>query len=61
MNEQRQEVFRVADEIYRQQPSWVTFFREVLGVDGIVRRFPRLPKLLPSLNRLASTKRSSRC
>jgi len=38
MNEQRQDVFRVADEIYRQRPSWVTFFREVLGVDGIVRQ-----------------------
>ena len=38
MNEQRQDVFRIADEIYRQRPSWVTFFREVLGVDGIVRQ-----------------------
>jgi predicted HicB family RNase H-like nuclease len=38
MSEQRQDVFRVADEIYRQRPSWVTFFREVLGVDGIVRQ-----------------------
>ena len=38
MNEQRQDVFRVADEIFRQRPSWVTFFREVLGVDGIVRQ-----------------------
>ena len=38
MNEQRQDVFRIADEIFRQRPSWVTFFREVLGVDGIVRQ-----------------------
>ena len=46
MNEQRQDVFRVADEIYRQQPSWVTFFREVLGVDGIVRRLYSTPEAL---------------
>jgi predicted HicB family RNase H-like nuclease len=31
-------VFRVASELFRQDPDWVTFFREVLGVDGIVRQ-----------------------
>ncbi len=46
MNEQRQDVFRVADEIYRQRPSWVTFFREVLGVDGIVRQVHATPESL---------------
>jgi predicted HicB family RNase H-like nuclease len=46
MTEQRQDVFRVADEIYRQRPSWVTFFREVLGVDGIVRRCYSTPEAL---------------
>lgn len=35
------EIQRVANELYRQSPDWVTFFREILGVDGIVRRlFP---------------------
>jgi len=38
MNEHRQEVFRVASELYRNDPDWVTFFREVLGLDGIIRR-----------------------
>lgn len=38
MNEKRQEVYRVASELYRQEPDWVTFFREVLGLDGLVRR-----------------------
>ena len=46
MNEQRQDVFRVADEIFRQRPSWVTFFREVLGVDGIVRQVYPTPEAL---------------
>ena len=31
-------VYRVASELYRQDPDWVTFFREVLGVEGVVRR-----------------------
>ncbi|MCP4190890.1 MAG: toxin-antitoxin system HicB family antitoxin [Planctomycetaceae bacterium] len=31
-------VYRVAADLYRQDPDWVTFFREVLGVEGLVRR-----------------------
>jgi predicted HicB family RNase H-like nuclease len=31
-------VHRVAVELFRQEPDWVTFFREVLGVEGVVRR-----------------------
>ena len=39
--DKKQEAFRVAMEMYGQDPDWVTFFREVLGVDGVVRRlFP---------------------
>ncbi len=41
------EVFRIAGELYRQNPDWVTFFREVLGVEGIVRRiFPSTDEFL---------------
>ena len=36
--DKNQEAYRVATEIFRQDPDWVTFFREVLGVDGVVRR-----------------------
>jgi len=37
----RREVYRIAGELYRQNPDWVTFFREVLGVEGVARRvFP---------------------
>jgi predicted HicB family RNase H-like nuclease len=46
MSEQRQDVFRAADEIFQQRPSWVTFFREVLGVDGIVRQMYPTPEAL---------------
>lgn len=31
-------VYRVAYDLFRQAPDWVTFFREVLGVEGIVRQ-----------------------
>jgi predicted HicB family RNase H-like nuclease len=53
MNEQRQDVFRIADEIYRQRPSWVTFFREVLGVDGIVRQVYNAPENLAQFEQTA--------
>ncbi len=36
--ERKHEAFRVASELFRQEPDWVTFFREVLGVGGVVRR-----------------------
>jgi predicted HicB family RNase H-like nuclease len=36
--EKQQEVFRVAQDLFRQNPDWVTFFREVLGMGGIVRQ-----------------------
>lgn len=29
---------RIATEVFRRDPDWVTFFREVLGVDGLVRK-----------------------
>jgi predicted HicB family RNase H-like nuclease len=35
------QVHRVAAELFEQKPDWVTFFREVLGVGGAIRRaFP---------------------
>lgn len=35
------EILRTARELYEREPDWVTFFREILGVKGAVRRaFP---------------------
>lgn len=31
-------VLEVAERLYAMNPEWVVFFRETLGVDGIVRR-----------------------
>jgi predicted HicB family RNase H-like nuclease len=33
-----QELQRVATELFRQTPDWVTFFREILGVEGLIHR-----------------------
>ncbi|MCU0958948.1 MAG: hypothetical protein MUF48_02485 [Pirellulaceae bacterium] len=35
------EAHRVASALYEQAPDWVTFFREILGVGGVVRRLFR--------------------
>ena len=51
-NEKNQEVLAVAENLYRQDPDWVTFFREVLGIDGAVR------KAFPTFDELASFEQS---
>jgi hypothetical protein len=39
--EQQTEVKRTAEQLYEQGPDWVTFYREVFGLRGIVRQaFP---------------------
>jgi hypothetical protein len=44
--EKYQEVLQAAETRYRQSPDWVTFFREVLGVEGLVRKtFPTFDEL----------------
>jgi predicted HicB family RNase H-like nuclease len=46
LNEKYQSILQAARQLYRSEPDWVTFFREILGVDGIVRRqFGRLEDL----------------
>jgi hypothetical protein len=41
-----QEVLDFAESRYEQSPDWVTFFREVLGVDGAARKaFPTFDEL----------------
>ena len=47
--EMYQEVLQVAENLYRQDPDWVTFFREVLGIDGAIRKsFPGFEELTPA-------------
>jgi predicted HicB family RNase H-like nuclease len=40
-NDRGFEAHRVAQELYRQKPEWMMFFREILGVGGVLARlFP---------------------
>jgi predicted HicB family RNase H-like nuclease len=41
-----EEAFRIASERFRQEPDWITFFREILGVGGVVRKMFPGPKEL---------------
>ena len=44
--EKYQEVLQAAENRYRQNPDGVTYFREVLGVEGVVRKaFPTFDEL----------------
>ena len=41
------QVYRMADELFQRKPDWVTFYREVMGIEGIIRRaYPTQPELL---------------
>ena len=42
---------RVAAEMYQQQPDWITFFREVLGVDGLIRKLFVSPEELAAFEK----------
>jgi predicted HicB family RNase H-like nuclease len=44
--DRQREVYQVAYERFRQNPDWVTFFREFLGVEGVVRQTFQHPKEL---------------
>ena len=48
----RQEVYRVADELFKHNADWVKFFREVLGVEGAMRQ------LFPTAEELAAFERT---
>jgi predicted HicB family RNase H-like nuclease len=48
MTDREQEVYRVAQELFQQAPDWVTFFRAVLGVGGLVRESFKNPEELAS-------------
>lgn len=37
MTAKERHVYQAAEQLYRKKPDWVTFFREILGVEGIVR------------------------
>ncbi len=51
--EKAQEVYRVANELFTQSPDWVTFFREVLGVEGVMRNSFRTPDELDQFEQTA--------
>jgi predicted HicB family RNase H-like nuclease len=36
--DRRQTAHRIAAEMFQQTPDWIAFFREVLGVEGLVRK-----------------------
>jgi predicted HicB family RNase H-like nuclease len=46
LGDRKKEAYRIADQLFNQNPDWVTFFREVLGVGGVIRRLFPEPKAL---------------
>lgn len=36
--DRKEHILRVASALYRQKVDWATFFREILGLSGLIRR-----------------------
>ncbi len=51
--ERKQTAQRIAAEMFQQQPDWISFFREVLGVDGLVRKLFTNPDDLAAFEKTA--------
>ena len=49
--ERKQTAQRIAAEMFQQTPDWITFFREVLGVDGLVRKLFASPEDLAAFEK----------
>lgn len=41
-----QDVLRIASDYFRNGPDWPTYFRQILGVDGVVRKHFTTPQEL---------------
>ena len=51
---------RIANEMFHQQPDWITFFREVLGVDGLLRKLFASPEELAAFEKTAAQSASDK-
>ena len=49
--ERRVTAQRIANEMFHQQPDWIAFFREVLGVDGLLRKLFTSPEELAAFEK----------
>ena len=48
------QIARAAHRIYAKKPDWTTFFREVLGLDGIIRQTFSTPQALAQFEQTES-------
>ena len=47
------DLVRIAAELFDRRPNWSTFYRDVLGAEGIVRAVYRAPEALRAFERTA--------
>jgi len=47
----REELYRTAYHLFCQKPDWATFFREILGLHGLIRRCYRSADALAEFER----------
>ncbi len=53
IEDRRNAIQRTAAEVFVKHPDWATFFREIMGVDGIVRKMFRTPEEMAEFEKSA--------
>jgi predicted HicB family RNase H-like nuclease len=53
----KQEAVRVAAQLYEQKPNWMMFFREILGLEGVIRQLFTNPEAIAEFERSAEYKK----
>ena len=49
--EAAQDIRTAASSLYERRPNWVTFYREILGVNGLVRQLYSTPEAIAEFER----------
>lgn len=46
VGKKQEEIMRAAEKLFATRPDWITFYREILGLQGLVRQaFPKLKQM----------------
>jgi len=56
-----QAVLEVAEQLFATSPEWLVFFREIMGLEGIVRRTFQQPEALLRFECSRNTPGSGKC
>jgi len=61
LTDKHTEIQQIAQNLYAKEPDWVTFYREILGIRGIVRHSFPTKDMLNDFEQSDAYRRFSKC